>query len=286
MSPAAERVTAPSDINYDVFGYVYWNPHPKAKGGVEKEVDGRKYPYGTEIVVVAGRHYVFPPQGLAHIPPEDPNLRLVLSNIGNMIGASSRNDKGIRRLDLRRLIEEGDDYLREVDADASNILLETLKNLTYDNLDRENESRAARGLPKRDFNIHEARMLEVYKGLHSRHSSKKTLSREKELAALREGAEAEPAFAVELAKMNVNQLRKKAAAAGIAKTFTMGKDELIRRLREAVLDTTGASAAVADISGGAEEAPGGGEDVGLDDIVTMTPEDISTMGGDQEKEER
>jgi len=219
------------DLDYDLLGRFYYNPHPKIQGAT-KQVAGIEYPIGTGVVIVAGKAYVFPAQGIGKILKTDPNFECAVLNVERMLGVSSLNDVGIRKVDLKRLEQEGDTYLAELDTNCANILMDTLQRLYVEALNKENDSRISRQLAPREPDVNERSQLQILEGLAARLHKQKTHGAESLLRTIRQGAALAPDFAKTLDEMGMGELRRRAAIARIAFNNETTGAELIAELRK------------------------------------------------------
>jgi len=222
----------PSAINWDAIGAFFWNPHPPGPAGASSPIGGLRYPYGTQGVIVCGKHYVCGPQSTLSIPPDDPNFNLVIRNLMILCGDQSRNDMGMRRIYLEILDTEGSAYLERLDREGANVILETVKRNVIEALDKENESRATRHIPKRLFDANEQRMLTMIEGLAERLDKQKFHDLKTELKGIKEKAQIVPEFEKELSALPMGKLRHKAKVAGILYAQNITQPDLIRLLQE------------------------------------------------------
>lgn len=265
MTAAAAPVQAPVRINYDALGAFYWNPHPYGPKGLMEEHNGIKYPYGTKVVIVCGKHYAFYPQAMGHVDANNPHFSLIIRNLEIIVGESSRNDSGLRRVDLARLDKEKEVYLEELDKNGKNILLETLRETVLENFRRENETRLQHRIPAREMTHAENMAVELMNVMAETLDQKGAHELKEQIKGIRKAAAEPPPFFAELRKLGIGALKKKAAQMGALVRGNPGKEEIIRIIAEhsaaQVLEQTQAAAGDFPVPG-AETGDGGsdGED--------------------------
>jgi len=231
MTNQAPTQSAPDPfvLDYNQLGAFFYNPHPDT-GGVSKEINGVWHKFGTEVVIVAGKQYTFPPQGIGKVLSTDPNYVLVLRNVETMIGLSAINDRGIRRIDLGRLEREGVAYLKEIDATCANILIDSLTETYVEALEKENESRVSRNLPPREPNAQEQEKIGVLEGLATRLKKEMSHSLTQRLKAIKKAAQQAPNFQATLKELGMDDLKRRADIASIAFDDTTTGEQLIAKL--------------------------------------------------------
>ncbi len=233
MNPDSATLPVFDDVmDWEALGHWFWNPHPPMKNSTTIQVAGITYPFGYKVIIVGGEHIVFPTHGFCRIPNNHPNRNLILRNIGILLSEQAITDKGVRRVDMKRLADEGEDYLAEVDAAGFNALLDGIHTEVIEGLERDNANRAKMNKPPRDYSFHEKQLLMVYRGGMSRLDKTKGHDKTSQLEQIKADAEVAPNFIATLRNLKISQLRKRAKQMGAMLDPTAKHEDIIAHLRK------------------------------------------------------